>query len=94
MNPDMTPLETLRRLETLIGSAVTFEGIACRVADLILSPALLVLKPLQRPAGIQTDSYGQPWRRSQAVIEIPVFDEDGRTLSADLMRVRFPDQKS
>ena len=93
MNPNATPRETLGRLETLIGSTVRYRGVTCQVADLIVSPALLVLKSLQRPAGIQTDSYGQPRRRTQELVEIPVFEEDGRTPSAELMQVKILDQK-
>jgi hypothetical protein len=91
MNPDATPAETLARLEALIGSTVSFLGMTCRISDLVVSPALLVLKPLAQTAEIQTDSYGQPWRRGQKVIEIPVFGEDGRTPSTDLMDLSLPD---
>jgi hypothetical protein len=78
----------LDRLGSLVGLTVQFQGMTCLVADLIVSPALLILKPVDGPWEIQSDAYGTPRRRGPRLIEIPVFAEDGHTANPELKLLR------
>ena len=78
----------LDRLSSLVGLRVHFQGMTCLVADVIVSPALLILKPVDGPREIQADAYGTPRRRGPRLIEIPVFAEDGYSPNPELKLLR------
>ena len=80
--------ELLARLRALVGARVRFQGIPCLVADLILSPAMLILKPVDAPAEIQSDAYGRPRRRAPQFIEVPVFLENEGRVNPELRLLR------
>jgi hypothetical protein len=86
--PDHDPDELLARLGALVGTRVRFQGIPCLVADVILSPAMLILKPAGGEPEIQSDAYGTPRRRGPRLIEVPVFAEDGHTPHPELQLLR------
>lgn len=87
-DPDYDRDGLLDRLGSLVGLTVQFQGMTCLVSDVIVSPALLILKPVDGGGEIQSDAYGTPRRRGPRLIELPVFAEDGHTVNPELMRIR------
>ena len=80
--------ELVDLLGDLVGSRIRFQGMPCLVADVILSPAMLILKPVDGQPEIQADAYGTPHRRGPRLIEVPVFSEDGITVNPELQLLR------
>ena len=86
------PEALLERLGDLVGTRVRFQGMPCLVADVIVAPALLILKPEDSPAEIQPDVYDAPRRLGPRLIEVPVFTEDGLAVNPELTLLRPADE--
>jgi len=74
--------DILHQLRALSGQLVRFQGIACRLVDVVDEPPMVVLQRLQGPGEIAADSYGHPVSLGPGLIDVPVFDESG-SLSAE-----------
>lgn len=81
--------DILDQLNALRGQQVRFQGMDCRVFDVIDQPPLVVLQRLQAQVGINADSYGHPVGIGQDYIDVPVFDEQG-SLSAEFRMILLP----
>lgn len=74
--------DILDQLRALSGQLVRFQGMDCRLVDVVDEPPIAVLQRLQGPGQIAADSYGHPVGIGQGFIDVPVFDESG-SLSAE-----------
>jgi hypothetical protein len=72
------------RAGRLVGETVRFQGMRCRVVDVVASPPTLVLRPMAGDAELQTDAYGRPWREGPRLIEISLLAQDGRSPNPEL----------
>ena len=75
----------LERMRSLIGSRFTYLHRDWVLIEVLGNEGQLVLSALQGTAPIQPDQYGQPSRRVPENLTIPVFSQDGESLSEDAM---------
>ena len=79
------------QLHDLRGRIVRFQGMDCRLVDVVDEPPMVVLKRLQEDTSINTDSYGHPIALGPGFIDIPVLAPDG-VLSPEFRMILLPDQ--
>jgi hypothetical protein len=77
--------EFLRRLRKLIGHHCQHLGQRCTLIEILAEEAMIILRCEGGTAPIQTDQFGQPFRRAAETRQIPLLDEDGENLSAELL---------
>ncbi len=69
--------DILDQLRALSGQLVRFQGMDCRLVDVVDEPPIAVLQRLQGPGEIAADSYGHPVGMGPGFIDVAVFDESG-----------------
>jgi len=69
--------DILDQLRALSGQLVRFQGMDCRLVDVVDDPPIAVLQRLQGQGEIAADSYGHPVGIGPGFIDVPVFDESG-----------------
>jgi hypothetical protein len=79
------------QLHVLRGRIVRFQGMDCRLVDVLDEPPMVVLKRLREDGNINTDSYGHPVALGPGFIDIPVLDPDG-VLSPEFRMILLPDE--
>lgn len=77
-------LEQARRL---VGRTVSYQGLPCRIRDILEDPPTFVLHVLDGHGEITADSYGHPRRKGPRVIEVPLWREDG-TVNPEVALIR------
>lgn len=81
----MDDQEFLHRLRKLIGRRCRHLGQCCTLIEILGEEAEIVLRCEGGIAPIQTDQFSQPFRRAVETRQIPLLDEDGENLSAELL---------
>lgn len=79
--------DILDQLRALTGQRVRFQGMDCRLVDVVDEPPIVVLQRLE--GDIEADSYGHPVGVGPGFIDIPVFDDSG-SLSAEFTLILLP----
>ena len=82
---DLNDQEFMRRLRKLIGRRCRHLGQSCTLIEILAEEAVIILRCEGGTAPIQTDQFGQPFRRAAETRQIPLLDEDGENLSAELL---------
>ncbi len=77
--------EFLRRLRKLIGHHCHHLGQHCTLIEILAEEAMIILRCEGGTTPIQADQFGQPFRRAAETRQIPLLDEDGENLSAELL---------
>lgn len=78
------------QLSLLRGRIVRFQGMDCRLVDVVDEPPMVVLQRLREDGHISTDSYGHPVALGPGFIDIPVLSADG-ALSAEFRMILLPE---
>jgi len=63
----------LTALRDLLGTEVMYQGVRCRVLEVLDDGPLLVLEDCEENKTIQENQYGGLWRRVPQVYTIPVM---------------------
>ncbi|ESQ13599.1 MAG TPA: hypothetical protein DDY14_02820 [Chromatiaceae bacterium] len=74
----------IQRLRQLIGQNCSFYGRDCRIVEILMAEAHVVLECREATPPIQADQYGQAISRANEHIEVALFDDAGE-LSEELM---------
>lgn len=77
------------QLSALRGRLVRFQGMECRLVDVVDTPPMVVLQRLHGEGAIHTDSYGHPVTLGPGFIDVPVFAPDGE-LSPEFRMILLP----
>lgn len=74
------PAYSVEQLRKLIGLEVMYQGVCCRIVEILEHEQALVLEASGPREGIQDNQYGDPHRRVARVFTIPLeeCDADGR----------------
>lgn len=77
------------QLSSLRGRLVRFQGMECRLVDVVDTPPMVVLQRLHGEGAIHTDSYGHPVTLGPGFIDVPIFATDGE-LSPEFRMILLP----
>jgi len=69
--------QIIQRFRKMIGAEFYWEGCRCVLVDVLVEEAELILECAGSETAIQPDQYGRPSRRSQAVRQVSIFDDQG-----------------
>jgi len=85
------PTYSVEQLRKLIGLEVVFQGVCCRIIEVLEHEPALVLEACGPRDGIQDNQYGDPHRRVAKVFTIALFDEQHEGEShADFQALELP----
>lgn len=73
----MPQLHDTARLSRLIGQEVTFEGVPCRIVEILEDGPALILQHSLEHTHIQPDQYGEAHRRVPTTVTVAVLDSSG-----------------
>lgn len=85
---------TIERLRSMLGAEVRYQGIRCKLVEVLDAPPVVVLRPIGAEPVIQADNYGKPMRHAPQLFELPLFAADGVTPSAELQLISLPGDAS
>ncbi len=88
-DPAPDPADILEQLRALSGRRVRFQGVDCRLVDVLDEPPMAVLQRLEGQGEIEADSYGHPVGIGPGFIDVPVFDDSG-SLSTEFRLILLP----
>lgn len=74
---------TFASLRNLIGRDVHFEGLPCRIIEILEDGPHLILQHKEDHTTIQPDQHGEAHRVVPSTITVPVMDVDGSGWSTD-----------
>jgi hypothetical protein len=77
--------EFFRRLRILIGRRCRHLGYLCTLVEVLEREATVILRCEEALPPIQADQFGQPLRRAAETRQVPVLDDDGENLSAEIL---------
>lgn len=81
---------TLKRLRSLVGRELRYQGMRCTLIEVLDEPPVVVLRPLGAEPVIQADNFGNPMRHAPQLFELPVFGPDGITPSQEVKLISVP----
>ena len=70
------PTYSVEQLRKLIGLEVMYQGVCCRIIEILDHEPALVLEASGPREGIQDNQFGDPHRRVARVFTIPLIDEE------------------
>jgi hypothetical protein len=76
-----------RRLRRLIGRHCRYLGRRCRLVEVLTDADAIVLGCEEGLPPIQGDQFGQPLRRAVETLQVPLHEEDGDSLSDELLDI-------
>ncbi len=76
-----------QRMRKLIGRRCRHLNRSCTLLEVLADNAMLVLRCEDGASPIQSDQFGQPLRRAIETLQVPIFDVDGETFSADAIEL-------
>lgn len=84
----MTSDVLIQRLRTLTGQRFRYLGDDWRLLEVLADEDALVLSPLSSAATpVQTDQYGQPTRRAQQTLTLPLSGSDRDSYSEEVLEL-------
>lgn len=86
---NMTTASLLSTLRAQLGNEVVYQGVRCRLLEVLDDGPLLILQDEEAHTVVQENQYGGVWRRVPRVYTVPVFTAGSSELHPQFVALKL-----